>query len=68
MKTIHASPSFELRADIRPTPYGHHLRFTTFVPSARRPEEQVKFSATLSRDELVLLRDVIDHALNLTDT
>lgn len=64
MSTIHASPAYQLRARIQPTPLGHHLLLTTFVPTARRPEEQVKFSSTLSRDELLALREVIDQALS----
>lgn len=61
--TIHTSPAFELRARVQSTPLGHHLLLTTFVPTARRPEEQVKFSATLSKQELLALREVIDAAL-----
>ena len=68
MPAIHTSPAYELRARIQPTPLGHHLLLSTFVPTARRPEEQVKFSTTLRREELVALRDVIDQALSHSAT
>lgn len=61
--TIHTSPTFQLHARVQSTSLGHHLLLTTFVPTARRPEEQVKFSATLSQQELLALREVIDAAL-----
>ena len=56
-------PAYELKAEICRTPYGHHLRFCSFVPSARRPEEQVKFQGLFSNDQLRALRDLIDRAL-----
>ena len=61
--TIQASPAYELAADLRHTDYGHHLRLISFVPHARHPEEQVRFQATLSTQELLALRSVIDEAL-----
>lgn len=65
---IHTSPAYQLRARISSTPFGHHLLLSSFVPTARRPEEQVKFSTTLSRDELLALRKVIDQALQASTT
>ena len=59
------TPDWQLDARIGQTPYGHHLVISSFVPSARRPEHQVKFSGTFSTDELRRLRDVIDQALKL---
>ena len=56
-------PAYELRAEIRCTPYGHHVRFLSFVPSARRPEEQVKFQGLFSTDQLRALRDLIDREI-----
>ena len=56
-------PAYELRAEIRHTPYGHHVRFLSFVPSARRPEEQVKFQGLFSADQLRALRDLIDREI-----
>lgn len=64
--TIQKIAAWHLNASVAPTPYGHFLTFTTYVPTARRPEEQVKFAATLSTEELRCLRDVIDQALDVT--
>ena len=58
--TLLSGPAYELRAEIRHTPYGHHIRLLSFIPSARRPEEQVKFEGLLSTDQLRGLRDLID--------
>ena len=41
----------------------HHLLITSVVPSARRPEHQVRYSSDLTTPELRRLRDVIDQAL-----
>jgi hypothetical protein len=61
--TIQASPAYELFVELRHSDYGHGLRFVSFVPIARRPEEQVRFQAVLSTDELKALRQAIDDAL-----
>ena len=61
--TLLSEPAYELRAEIRCTPYGHHVRFLSFVPSARRPEEQVKFQGLFSADQLRALRDLIDREI-----
>ncbi len=63
MSTIQTTPAWQLDAHIGHTPYGHHLILSSFVPTARRPEHQVKFQATLSTEELRRLRDVLDQAL-----
>ena len=55
-----SGPAYELRAEIRHTPYGHHIRLLSFIPSARRPEEQVKFEGLFSTDQLRALRNLID--------
>jgi len=62
---IQATPAYELSADIIPTPYGHSLKFISFVPLARRPEEQVKFQGLFSSAELIALRDCINRALDV---
>ena len=61
--TLLSGPAYELRAEIRHTPYGHHVRFLSFVPSARRPEEQVKFQGLFSTAQLRALRDLIDQEI-----
>ena len=58
-----SGPAYELRAEIRHTPYGHHVRFLSFVPSARRPEEQVKFEGLFSTAQLRGLRDLINREI-----
>lgn len=61
--TFQSTPTWQLAANVRATPYGHHLTITSFVPTARRPEHQVKFAGTFTADELRALRDTIDEAL-----
>ena len=58
-----SGPAYELRAEIRHTAYGHHIRFLSFVPSARRSEEQVKFQGLFSTAQLRALRDLIDREI-----
>jgi hypothetical protein len=65
MSTIQTTPAWQLDARIGQTPYGHHLVISSFVPTARRPEHQVKFQATLSRGELLQLKAVVDQALEV---
>ena len=60
---IHQGPAYELSVSIEAGPYGHHLKFVSFVPIALRPEEQVRFQAHLSREELAVLREAIGEAL-----
>ncbi len=60
---IHQGPAYELSIDIDSSAYGHHLKFVTYVPTARNPEPQVKFQANLSRAELAELHEVIGRAL-----
>lgn len=64
MPVIQSNPSWELDAVVKPVKVDqHHLLITSFVPTARRPERQVRFSGTLTTDELRRLRDVLDQAL-----
>jgi len=60
---IQATPAYELSADIIPTPYGHSLKLISFVPTARHPNEHVKFQGLFSSAELTALRQCIDLAL-----
>lgn len=60
---IQSTPAYQLSAEIAPLPHGHHLRLVSFVPTARRPEEQVRFQATLSVTELLALKQLIDRAV-----
>jgi hypothetical protein len=41
---IHQGPAYELSLAIDASPYGHHLKFISFVPIARNPEQQVRVS------------------------
>ena len=61
--TIQSTPAYVLTADLTHTAYGHNLKLVSFVPTARRPEHQVKFQGIFSTDELRALRDVIDQEL-----
>ncbi len=65
--TFQSTPTWQLDAKVTATPYGHHLMISSFVPTARRPEHQVKFSGTFTVDELRLLRDAIDRGLQQHD-
>lgn len=60
---IQTTSCWQLDASIDQTPFGYHLVISSFVPTARRPEHQVKFSGTFNSDELRRLRDAIDQAL-----
>ena len=65
---VQASAAFELSADIAPTPYGHHLRIISRIPTARRPQDQVQFQGLFSRQDLLALRDCIEGALGSHNT
>ncbi len=60
---IQATPAYELSVDIGSVGHGHNLRFISFVPTARRPEEQVKFQGLFTSSDLTALRNCIDQAL-----
>ncbi len=60
---IQATPAYELSVDISTTAHGHSLRLFSFVPTARRPEDQVKFQGLFSTSELKSLRDALNQAL-----
>jgi hypothetical protein len=60
---IQATPAYQLSVDISDTDHGHSLRFISFVPTARRPEEQVRFQGLFSTAELKSLRDALNQAL-----
>ena len=54
---IQATPAYELSVDIATTPQWHSLRLISFVPTARRPEDHVKFQGVFSTAEITALRD-----------
>ena len=60
---IQATPAYELSVDLTTTPLGHSLRLISFVPTARRPEEQVKFQGVFTTAEIKALRDALNQAL-----
>ena len=60
---IQATPAYELSVDIATSAHGHSLRLISFVPTARRPEDQVKFQGVFSTAELKSLRDALNQAL-----
>lgn len=55
--------AYELSVTIDSGRHGHHLKFISFVPTARRPEPQLRFQANLSTDELAELHAAIGRAL-----
>ncbi len=55
--------SYQLALTIRLTPYGHHLKFSSFVPTARRPQEQLRFQLLLARQEMLDLHQALGRAL-----
>jgi len=62
--TIQTTPAWHLRASVTPVRGDqHHLMVTSLVPTARRPEEHVRWQGVFSADELRALRDVIDRAI-----
>lgn len=60
---IQATPAYELSIDIATSAHGHNIRLISFVPTARRPEEQVKFQGVFNTTELTALRDALNQAL-----
>ncbi len=62
-RTIQQGPAYELSVSITAGSYGHHLQFVSFVPTARRPEKQIRFQTTLTQAELAGLHQVIGDAL-----
>jgi hypothetical protein len=65
---IQATPAYELSIDLTNTPLGHSLRLISFVPTARRPEEQVKFQGVFTTAELKALRDALNQSLEIDST
>jgi hypothetical protein len=51
---IHSSPAYRLSVQLTPHRGGTTLKFISFVPTARRPEEQTKFQVTLTDQELAI--------------
>jgi hypothetical protein len=61
--TIQATPAYELSIDITTSVHGHSLKLISFVPTARRPEDQVKFQGLFSTAELKSLGEALNQAL-----
>jgi len=60
---IQATQAYELSIDITTTPLGHSIRLVSFVPTARRPEEQVKFQGVFTTAEIEALRNALNQVL-----
>ncbi len=60
---IQATPAYELSIDITTSAHGDSLRLLSYVPTARRHEEQVKFQGVFSTTELKSLRDALNQVL-----
>ena len=61
---IQATPAYELSVDIATTAQWHSLRLISFVPTARRPEDHVKFQGVFSTAEITALRDALNQSLD----
>jgi hypothetical protein len=60
---IQSTAAYELSVDVTTTAQWHSLRLISFVPTARRPEDHVKFQGVFSTAEITALRDALNHAL-----
>jgi hypothetical protein len=60
---IQATSAYELSIDLTTTTLGHSLRLISFVPTARRPEEQVKFQGVFTTAEIEALRNALNQLL-----
>ena len=60
---IQATPAYELSIDLTTTPLGHSVRLISFVPTARRPEEQVKFQGVFTTAEIEARRNALNQVL-----
>ena len=60
---IHQSPAYELSVAIDTGRYGHHLKFVSFVPVARRPQPHTTMQVMLTTDELRALHTRLGLAL-----
>jgi hypothetical protein len=60
---IQKTQAWQLAASVKPIAQGYHLMVTSFVPTARRPEEHVRFQGTFTEPELRQLRDLLDQAV-----
>ena len=60
---IQETSAYQLSIDIAPTPLGQSMRLISFVPTARRPEEHVKFQGNFSLQELRALKSALERAL-----
>lgn len=60
---IHKGPAYEFSVTIDNGRYGHHLKFSSVVPTAQHPEPHLKFQANLSTEDLVELHQAIGRAL-----
>jgi len=60
---IQATPAYALSVEINTTTHGHQFKLVGYVPTARRPEEQTKFSGLFSSDDLRVLGDLIQRTL-----
>jgi len=61
--TIQETPAYRLDIELKRGPHGTSLMLISFVPTARHPEEQVKFQALLSDAELQKLQKVLSDAV-----
>lgn len=61
--TIQETPAHRLDVSLERGAHGTSFKLITFVPTARRPEEQVKYQTTLSDAELKNFQKVLSEAV-----
>ena len=61
---VQCTDAFELLACVtNHEPYGFNFQFISFIPSANRPEEHIRFQGQFSQKELIALRDFLDETI-----
>ena len=61
---VQCTDAFELSASVtNHEPYGFNFQFISFISSANRPEEHIRFQGQFSQKELIALRDFLDEAI-----
>jgi hypothetical protein len=64
---FHRGPAYELSLSVRRVDLGHCLEFSSFVPTARQPRQQVRLQTVLSVAELAELQRAIWLALQAAE-
>ena len=61
---VQCTDAFKLSASVtNHEPYGFNFQLISFIPSANRPEEHIKFRGQFSQKELIALKNFLDQAI-----